>query len=169
MAAAKGSPRQTQIGVKTSSGHAAQWHSGPRQQTGIGLIEIMIAVLVLAIGMLGVGATLTTALRNNQSSMHRTQASIQAHAAMDMMRADKAHAVIGQYNLTQWTCNAPSSDNAPGAGLAAWIGTIKRELGPDACGRINCSNISCSVDVRWDDSRGMAGNREQTYGIVSRL
>lgn len=140
-----------------------------RRVAGFGLIEVMIAVLVLAVGMLGVGATLTATLRNNQSAMHRTQAAIQAQAAMDMMRADKPNAVIGRYNLTSWTCNAPADDNPQGAVLASWMGAIKRELGPDACGRINCSNLSCAVDVRWDDSRGQGGNAAQVYSISSRL
>lgn len=138
-------------------------------QSGFGLIEVMISVLILAIGLLGVGATLAVTLRNNQSSMHRTQASIQAYAAMDMMRADKSNAVIGKYNLTSWTCDAPSDDNAQGAALASWIGALKSELGPDACGKITCSNLLCSVEVRWDDSRGLDGKEEQTVGIASRL
>lgn len=142
---------------------------GRRAQSGFGLIEVMIAVVILAIGLLGVGATLAVTLRNNQSSMHRTQASIQAHAAMDMMRADKANAVIGKYNLSSWTCDAPSDDNSQGAALASWMGALKSELGPDACGRIVCSNLLCSVDVKWDDSRGMEGEQEQTFSIASRL
>ncbi|HER34421.1 MAG TPA: type IV pilus modification protein PilV, partial [Halothiobacillaceae bacterium] len=45
-----------------------------RGQVGVGLIEVLIAVLVLSIGFLGMAALQTKALSNNNSAMDRTQA-----------------------------------------------------------------------------------------------
>ena len=140
-----------------------------RDQRGVGLIETLVAVLVLAIGVLGVGAMLMTSLRNNQSSMERTQAVIQTSAMMDVMRANKAEAIIGRYNLSSWTCNAPAADNPVGASQNAWLGAVKAELGPQSCGRILCSSLACEVHVRWNDSRGASGNDQQVYTLRSRL
>lgn len=138
-------------------------------QAGFGLVEVMVAMVVLAVGMLGIGAALTNTLKNNQSAMLHTQAALQASAALEAMRADKAGAVIGRYNLTEWTCAAPSDDNPQGAALASWMGSLKRNLGPDACGTITCTNLSCQVGVRWDDSGSMSGNEMQTYRVATRL
>lgn len=140
-----------------------------RVQAGFGLVEALVALLVLAVGMLGIGAALTNTLKNNQSAATHTQASLLASSAMEIMRADKNGAVIGRYNLTEWTCNPPSDDNAQGAALSGWMGSLKQNLGPDACGAITCSNLECSVGVRWDDSRSLSGEQLQEYRITSRL
>ena len=42
------------------------------------LIEVLVAVLIMGIGLLGIAAMQTVALRNGQSSLERTQAVIRA-------------------------------------------------------------------------------------------
>lgn len=140
-----------------------------RVQAGFGLVEAMVAMLVLAIGLLGIGAALTNTLKNNQSAALYTQASLGASTAMELLRADKDGAVIGRYNLTEWTCNAPSDDNPQGAALAGWMNSLKQNLGPDACGTISCTNLECSVGIQWDDSGALAGNQTQEYRLTTRL
>ncbi|MBN2856214.1 MAG: type IV pilus modification protein PilV [Halothiobacillaceae bacterium] len=70
------------------------------KQQGVGLIEVLIAVLVLSIGFLGIAALQTKSLSNNNSSMLRTQATIAAYSMFDAMRADRAAALTGNYNGT---------------------------------------------------------------------
>ena len=69
-------------------------------QRGVGLIEVLIAVLVLSIGFLGIAALQTKSLANNNSAFMRTQASIAAYSMFDAMRADRAQALAGAYNGT---------------------------------------------------------------------
>jgi len=57
------------------------------------MIEVLVAVLVLAIGLLGVAALQTNALKNNQSAFQRSQASMLAYYMMDAMRAREADRV----------------------------------------------------------------------------
>jgi type IV pilus assembly protein PilV len=79
-------------------------------QRGVGLIEVLIAVLVLSIGFLGIAALQAKSLANNNSSMLRTQASIAAYSMFDAMRADRAQALAGAYNgtVTAGACPATS-------------------------------------------------------------
>ena len=65
----------------------------PHIQRGVGLIEVMVAVLILGVGLLGIAAMQTTALRNSQSSLERSQAVMQTYAILDAMRAKDAEAV----------------------------------------------------------------------------
>ena len=51
--------------------------AGRRSQAGAGLIEVLVAVLVMGVGLLGIAAMQATALRNHQSALERTQATIQ--------------------------------------------------------------------------------------------
>ena len=96
---------------------------GPRSQHGAGLIEVLVAVLVMGIGLLGVAAMQATALRNNQSALERTQATIQTYSILDAMRANRQRAIAGDYNMGR-TCSVPATG-----------GTLAQK------------------DIHWDDSR----------------
>jgi len=142
----------------------------PNKQAGFSMIEVLVAVLVLAIGLLGVAALQTNALKNNQSAFQRSQASMLAYYMMDAMRANRAVAIIGSYNLTK-TCVAPSTGSLITNDQNAWITALKTNLGNQAstCGEITCNVSACSVKVYWDDSHAVAGNSNQMIEITSRL
>ncbi|WP_438438152.1 type IV pilus modification protein PilV [Hydrogenophilus thermoluteolus] len=58
-------------------------------------IEILIAVLVLAVGLLGVAALQANALKTNQSAVARSQAAMLAYLILDAMRANRDAATSG--------------------------------------------------------------------------
>ena len=60
-----------------------------RMQKGASLLEVLIAVLILAIGLLGIAALQAVTLRNMQGSSDRSVAVIQTYAMFDMMRANR--------------------------------------------------------------------------------
>src|SRR3546814_2402887 len=72
---------------------------------GTTLSEVLIAVLVLGIGMLGIASLQATSLRNSQSSLERSQAVIATYAIIDAMRANRNDALAGAYNITN-TCRS---------------------------------------------------------------
>jgi len=57
---------------------------------GFSLIEVLVALLVLSIGLLGLAALQTTGLKLNHQSYERTQAVLQAYDIIDRMRANKS-------------------------------------------------------------------------------
>jgi len=120
---------------------------------GFSLVEVLVAILVLAVGMLGVAALQATALRNTQSSFERTQAVVESYSIIDAMRANRDTAVIGGYDI-DWTCSAPDADDLVTAEQRAWIQSLQLNLGGQACGRIACDDVDCVVGVRWSDARG---------------
>ena len=140
---------------------------------GFSLIEVMIAVLVLAIGMLGVAAMQATSLRNTQSAFETNQGVLHTYTVLDSMRANREVAIISGYNLTSYTCNPPARVDTPvsAADLAAndlndWIVSLRANLGPSACGRIVCNSQLCTVSVRWSDSGDVRGTREAITSTV---
>jgi type IV pilus assembly protein PilV len=82
------------------------------RHNGIGLIEILIAVLVLSIGFLAISALQVQSLANNNSAMMRTQASIAAYSMFDAMRADKGGALAGNYNTTVTVGACPTASGS---------------------------------------------------------
>lgn len=136
-----------------------------RQQRGVGLLEVLISMIILALCMLGMAALQTTALRNNQSAQSRSMATILSASIIDAMRANVAAARNGQYNVA--TCGKASGDVLVQLDVVTWILSLKSAIGVTACGGINCLNGLCDITVQWDDSRATAG--EQVYTVTTRI
>ena len=141
---------------------------------GSTLLEVLIAVFVLAIGMLGIAALQAVTLKNSGGSAERTNAVIQSYAMLDVMRANRSVARAGQYNQG-WLCQeADIPDDAANANARAdvnrWVGNLHAQVGPSACGRIQCGANDCEVEVRWDQSRVTGGtDTPTTMKTTSRL
>lgn len=135
---------------------------------GVGLIEVLVAVLVLAIGLLGVAAMQATALRNSQSSLERSQGVIHIYTILDSMRANPNAARAGNYNMGL-TCAVPGAGNLVANDQRAWIAALQQNLGVTACGQVACVGALCTISVQWDDSRGTAGLATQTYSTTTRI
>lgn len=78
-----------------------------KQQSGIGLIEILVAVLVLGIGILGVASTQIVSLQMSSQSQSRSQAVLLAEDILDRIRANSDNP--SAYALAQG--NAQGADN----------------------------------------------------------
>lgn len=131
-----------------------------RLQRGVGLIEVLIAVLVMAIGLLGIAALQATALRNAQSSLERSQAVIQSYTIFDAMRANRVAALGNAYNIDM-TCEPAAGDSLASKDIARWLTAMQRTLGPSTCGKIQCDATGlCKVNVQWDDTRATGGTKD---------
>ena len=140
-----------------------------RRQAGATLIEVLISVVVLAIGLLGAAGLQSSALRNNQSSYERAQMTVLAQGMLDAMRNNLAGVDAAGYQKTSWTCSAPTGSGLATADVARWIGDLKTQINSSACGQIECAGRNCTVGIRWDDSRGTGGSSALVFRIASRL
>lgn len=149
-----------------------------RRQHGIGMIEVLIAVLVVSIGFLGMAALQAKALSTNNSAMARSMATVASYSILDAMRADIVKAGTGAYNgtVTASSCTAPSSTSTlASAQLYAWCTELGRALGAvnTTSGTINCSaagstSIDCTVTIQFDDSRAGTSVGSPTQQVVTR-
>jgi len=80
-----------------------------KRQSGIGLIEILVAAAVLSIGILGIVVLQVKTIADNNSALTRTQASIAAYSMFDIMRSDRANALTGAYNAMVTVGNCPTA------------------------------------------------------------
>lgn len=141
------------------------------QQQGVGLIEVLVAVVVLALGLLGVAALQANSLKSNQSANERSMAVILNYSIIDAMRANVEVARVGGYNYSPnvGECNRPAAGSQANNDIRSWLDAIETNLGVGACGEINCALGICNVTIQWDDSRGIAGDVAQTIVTEVRL
>lgn len=131
-----------------------------RRQRGVGLVEVLIAVLVLAIGLLGLAGMQMRTLRDNQSASERGVAVMLTHSIIESMRADRTSAGNDQFDIAL-TAADPTGTTFREQAIATWRTSLRSALGSAAKGGIDCVNtsnvIKCTVDVQWDDSHATGG------------
>jgi type IV pilus assembly protein PilV len=130
-------------------------------QTGVGLIEVLVAVLVLSIAFLGIAALQARSLSINNSSMAHSAATMASFSILDAMRADLASAQSGNYNGTVTANACPTATGTlADTQLSQWCGQLAAALGASASttGTINCTGSlgDCTITVTYDDSKSQA-------------
>ncbi|QNK02239.1 type IV pilus modification protein PilV [Dyella telluris] len=160
--------------TRVSNQHRARCRAAVRAQRGVGLIEVLVAVLLLSIAFLGVAALQATSLSTNNSAMARSMATVASYSVLDAMRADRTVAMAGGYN-TSGAIKA-SACPAEGSTLASvqlhdWCNTLGATLGAveSTTGQIACQGAEgdCTITIQFDDSRaGTGGANNQS--VVTR-
>ena len=105
-----------------------------RSEQGFTLVEILIALLVLSVGVLGVAAMQLTSFQTNQSAYARSQATYLAQEIFDRMRANpEGYATTTVYDAIS-ACDAEALpadpacvDTAAGCGAQAMAQQDVRE------------------------------------------
>ena len=124
-------------------------------QNGFTLLEVMIALLVLSIGLLGLAALQATTLKANHGAYQRTQATFIAYDMMDRLRANRTAALAGQCNVEMGETLTGSSSAMCDADVTDWQTNSVGTLLPSGQGSIICTVATsvCEVIVQWDESR----------------
>lgn len=133
----------------------------PRTQRGFSLIEVLVALVVLAVGLLGLALLQTMNLRYTKSAEQRTQAVNLAGELLDTMRSNRSQ--LAQYATVPADFAAvvvPADGCAWATGLSAavnvarWRCQVVESLGPDAEATIAIgADDTVSVTIVWDESR----------------
>lgn len=150
---------------------------GNRRSRGFTLLEVLIAVVILGVGLLGLAGLLMVSVRTNQSAYLRTQASFLAQSMADRMKANSFAVWGGGYNATVPTASGNAGTNSvcpcnanqiaardlwwwsqeihtflPNAG--ARIGCVRNPAGlptPTQNFRVTYDGI-CTITMTWSES-----------------
>ena len=63
-------------------------------QNGVGLIDVMVAILIFSIGMLAIAALQTISKQSNYEALQRTNASTLAYDLLERMRMNSLDMVV---------------------------------------------------------------------------
>lgn len=133
---------------------------------GFTLIEVLVTLVILSVAFLGLAALVGKTLQYNKSAYARSQATAAAADIVDRLRANRAAALAGQYNLA--LADAPSGTTVPASDLKAWRSLLAASL-PKGTGAVNVTDGAAAVTVRWDDSRAEGTALVQQLQVETRL
>ena len=133
-----------------------------KDQKGFTLMEVLIAVLILSIGLLGLASLQANGLRSNFGSYARSQAVLMANDMADRIRANPTQAAAGSYNNITATVADPgclaadcTSVEMASHDIAAWYTNLQNTL-PMGTGTVAGNGTVFTISVMWDDDRSGA-------------
>lgn len=144
------------------------------KQSGFTLLEVMVAVFVLSIGLLGLAHLQVTTLKTTQSADFKTQASLLATDMLNRMRANQAAAYGGDYAIAL-TDDAPAQGTVADTDIAQWRNNLARQI-PTGVGSIACpafvalNPFICTITITWTDVQtGDAAGTEYNQRATSTI
>ena len=132
---------------------------GRRRQRGVSMIEVLVTVVVLAIGLVGLGAMQLIGMQSNQGAYYRTQATFVAYELLDNLRAERGFLMAtGNAPATVVAANnTRAADVLPQGGVAVVVD--------------NAARGEVTITVSWLDDRADAAPNGGigTFVINSRI
>jgi type IV pilus assembly protein PilV len=129
---------------------------------GFTLLEVLVAMVVLSIGLLGLSGMQAGSLRNNHSAFLRSQATVVSNDIIDRMRANRDSALAGDYDIA-YAAGTPAAGCTNGASgclatdvaatdLFFWRAYVERLPGGESDISFPVAGVA-EVRVRWGDAR----------------
>lgn len=132
-------------------------------QAGFTLVEVMIAMVVFGIGLLGLAGLQATSLMNEHSSYTRSQAVLLAYEIADRMRANPdggtdyetatTETTITGYSTTLCTANSCTPANMAIYDLGGWKAALPNLLVSGQGQIVNTAGTNYTITVHWDEDR----------------
>ena len=157
--------------------------------TGFTLMEVLVALLVLSIGLLGMAGMQVFSLSSNYDAYLRTQATFFAYELIDKVRANRTEALVGGYDTaiatiagTVTDCQSATANCSPNQLAVFEVTQWKCALGayqgnaicnaaldmtpilPNGDGSVTRNGTQLTVNVQWQER----GNTE-VVSVVTEL
>ncbi|MFI8607371.1 type IV pilus modification protein PilV [Pseudomonas sp. AOB-7] len=141
-------------------------------QQGASLIEVLVAVVIFSLAILGLAAMQLNALKANQSASVRSHAVFLAYEMADRMRAGRGDAQAGLYDLAldaELACVPSAEDDCLPfqRDQAQWRANLASQL-PDGTGGVARDGQRFTITVQWTEER-VGGSPAQQFSFVTQI
>jgi type IV pilus assembly protein PilV len=139
-----------------------------KNQSGVGLIEVLVAVLILGTALLTLTSLQTRSLQFNQSAYLRSQANILAYDIIDRIRINRGQA--DNYDL-DFTSTVPTGTSLRDTDLREWRTNVAKLL-PGGTGKVSCdNNKKCTIQIQWVEqaTKLSSENQVMTFSYTSQV
>lgn len=145
----------------------------PARCEGFTLLEVLIAVLVMAIGLLGLAALQASTVQFNRSAHFRSQATSLGYEIADRMRANRDAALGGAYDVDYAdpppACAAAGGDTVAERDVAAWHMAIACAL-PQGNGSIELLGDGVvRISVSWSENETLSEDGSELFEMTTAL
>lgn len=140
-------------------------HGGlAEKETGFTLIEILVSLIVLAVGFLGMAALQSSSMQGTASTYFRTQADMLANDMSERIRANRTGSAAGDYEYAGGGASAAScggTDSCDFATMAAadldeWSNWVENSLPSGDATITELGQNFWAIQVMWDERRNGA-------------
>lgn len=135
---------------------------------GFSLIEVLVAVLILSIGLLGAAGLHTSSLRMNQSAWNTTQANLLAAGMVETLRSNPRGVRAGDYDR-ELGLDPASGGGRAGREIDHWLDILEARLPTDdgrVGGGIEVDGDVVTVEVAWLDARWEEDPEERYRSVI---
>jgi type IV pilus assembly protein PilV len=132
-----------------------------KAQQGATLIEVLVALLITAIGVMGAAAMQLNSVKFNQTAKFRSNAVFLANDISDRLRANRAAALNGDYDLAM-DDDAPTGSSVVAVDLSDWLSEVAQRL-PSGDGAVIRDGGRFTVRLQWNEGR-LSETRESGSG-----
>jgi type IV pilus assembly protein PilV len=145
-----------------------------RSQTGFSLIEVMVALVVVSVGMIGIAALYGQGLSAGRTALYRTQAVNLASDMADRIRVNRRGGAAYGGAAANNNCDPPAAVNCNPAQMAAhdlwvWTNQIQQQL-PNGVGTVQFTGTTpatYTITVTWQDTGLGAVNYQLAIQVPS--
>ncbi len=139
-------------------------------ENGFSLIEVLVTLLILAIGLLSIAAMQLRGLQYNQDAYMRSQVNMLAYDIADRMRLNRSNlaAYVSNYTVPVTTptgCTEATGSNAAND-LACWHVQLHNGLPPNSTAAIavNAGNPNMyDITINWSDRENTPRSVQYTF------
>jgi len=139
-----------------------------RKEMGVGLVEVLVALLILSTALLALVSLQTRSLQFNHGAYMRSQANIFAYDIIERIRINNPNPNLSinpnlaAYNISLATYplnTPPVAAPLAAADLDQWRRAIATNL-PNGQGSIGCDAVTavCTVTIVWNESNASEEN-----------
>jgi type IV pilus assembly protein PilV len=158
-----------------------------RRQRGVSLIEVLIAVLIFSIGLIGLASLMMMAARSNHAAYQRTQVTFLADGMADRMRSNPLGLWNGSYNEKKYPVSGSTDCERAACSPASlatrdkqvWSDLLKTSLS-DPAATVDCTTASsfipgadllkrrppygghCAMTISWNERNAGDTNHSDT-------
>lgn len=143
-------------------------------QSGFSLLEVLVALLILSVGLLGLAGLQGRGLRDNNQALVRSRAVQCAEDILDRMRANRTNAAGYEIDLGTPDLDTRLDQGELNSALSGYAGMVRTDLVewknnlanslPEGDGSVQVDGNLTTVVIRWSEN-----NAAQDLTVVTRL
>lgn len=142
-----------------------------QRQSGLNLVEILVAALILSVGLLSLAGLQVASLKSTQNATQKQQVSFMIHELFERMRANRDAVINGDYNTTAVDCSAGLTKSCTASTVCTAADIATYDLFTVQCGEnstsainsgvgaqlingsfsVDCTGVNCNVSFTWTE------------------